>query len=224
MDAIERDDVRELATGYRSNAFLSLHSFNSGISFSPESDRLTFVAKSGGDEVLYVLSVPDGDVKQRVRLPHDIVRGPAWSPTDDRIAFSATTGGQTDLFVVDLTTEELTQLTNDLADEHDPAWYADGQRLVFARDANPTVAVEFVEDETGTVRLSPTDFESDQNVHRGGSGHDLHVLDVRTGSAELLVATGGRDAAPGRPGRRTPALRQRSERRSEPAHLRRRER
>ncbi|NNM35184.1 MAG: BamA/TamA family outer membrane protein [Gemmatimonadetes bacterium] len=196
MDAIEGKILRKLVTGYRSNRFLTLHSFESSIGFSPDSEKVTFVAKSGRDEVLYVVRVEDGEILQDIRLDMDIARSPAWSPQGGEVVLSGTRGGQTDLYVVDLNAETVTALTDDIADEHSPSWYPDGERVLYSRYPNTTVDVRFEPDENGLLNLAPVDFAQYGNVVHGESSHDLFVLDTRTGAAEELLATAADDTDP----------------------------
>jgi Tol biopolymer transport system component len=59
---------------------------------------------------------------------------PAWSPDGDRIVFSYNDDGQYGIRVIDLTTGEITRLTNHLAQEGEPAWSPDGKHIAFARN------------------------------------------------------------------------------------------
>lgn len=196
MDAIEQTIIRKLATGYRSNDFLSLHSFDSGISFSPDSKRIAFIAKSGGDEVLYVINVEDGSVENKMKLPTEIARSPDWSPVADQVVFSGTEGGQTDLYLVDLNAKKVQRLTNDVADEHAPAWFPDGKRIVFSSYPNTTVDIRFERGEKGTLNLAPVDFERSGNVSHVGVTFDIQTMDLTTGTSELLISTTGADTEP----------------------------
>jgi len=195
MDAIEGNILRKLVTGYRSNRFLTLHSFESSIGFSPDSGRVCFVAKSGRDEVLYVVRVEDGEVLQDIPLGMDIARSPAWSPRGDRVVLSGTRGGQTDLYLVDLTEESITALTDDIADEHSPSWYPDGERVLYSRFPNTTVDVRF-ERTNGMMQLAPVDFDQFGNVVHGNSSYDLHAMDLASGESWEVVATAADDTDP----------------------------
>jgi Tol biopolymer transport system component len=187
MDAIDGTILRKLVTGYRSNRFLTLHSFESSIGFSPESDRICFVAKSGRE---------DGKVIQDVPLSMDIARSPAWSPVEDRVVLSGTRGGQTDLYVVDLASEEISQITDDVADEHAPAWYPDGRRILYSGFPNSTVDIRFERNARGKLLLPSVDFADRSNVTDVGETLDLYQLDLTSGRSEVLVATAGSDVDP----------------------------
>jgi len=196
MDAIDRKILRKLATGYRSNQFLSLHSFDSSLSFSPDSERLAFIAKSGGDEVLYITRVDDGELLEQLVLPTEIARSPAWSPVDDRIIFSGTEGGQTDLYLVDVEAKSVRRLSDDIADEHSPEWYPDGTRIVYSSYPNTTVDIQFEKQEGGILGLAPVDFERYGNVNHVGATYDISTMDLATGVSEILISTAGADTEP----------------------------
>lgn len=63
---------------------------------------------------------------------------PAVLESRGSIAFTLRENGQTDLWVVPVTTRQPIRLTNDVADERDPAWSPDGTKLAYAsnRDEN----------------------------------------------------------------------------------------
>ncbi len=195
MDAIEGRVLRKLVTGYRSNQFLTFHSFESSISFSPDSEAVAFIAKSGRDEHLFVIDVESGKVLRDIGLQMDIARSPAWSPQDGQVVLSGTRRGQTDLYLVDLDLGEVRALTDDTIDEHSPAWYPDGRRILYSAHPATTEDLSFIRDEDGTVRIEgdplrkPTLIEAD-------SGFDLYRLALSTGETEIAVSTSGDDTDP----------------------------
>lgn len=196
MNAADGKIVRKLVTGYKSNRFLTLHSFESSIGFSPDGDRLCFVAKSGAHETLYVVRVSDGKILKDIPLDMDIARSPAWSPRGDQVVLSGAVAGQTDLYLIDLEGGNVSKLTDDVADEASPAWYPTGDRILYSAYPNSTTRVEFTRDERGRLRLQPIDFTSDQNVDRDGNSYDLWAMDLTTREASLVVATPGNDTDP----------------------------
>lgn len=195
MDAIEGTVIRKLVTGYRSNRFLTLHSFESSIGFSPDSESVAFVAKSGRDEQLYVVDVQSGEVEHSIPLSMDVARSPSWSPTDDRVVLSGTRGGQTDLYLVDLESRSIEALTDDIIDEHSPAWYPDGRHVIYSARLPSTADLRFEEDETGVLRLRQKVLDEPQMLEVA-TGYDLFRLDTETGDHEVAVATPGADEDP----------------------------
>jgi TolB protein len=58
---------------------------------------------------------------------------PAWSPDGDWIAFSRDSGGDAELWKVRTDGSDLTQLTNNAAEDREAAWSPDGTRIAFNR-------------------------------------------------------------------------------------------
>lgn len=126
--------IKSLVEAERSGDLESLHSYVSGMSFSPDGTRLAFIAKSGGSDALIAVDVRSGDTKIKKILPYYNALSPAWSPDGTKIAFSALKNHKRDLFVYYLETEEIEQLTSDRYDDVDPTWMAGSDELVFSSD------------------------------------------------------------------------------------------
>ncbi|RKZ15943.1 hypothetical protein DRQ53_07620, partial [bacterium] len=195
MDAIDGVVLRKLITGYRSDRFLSLHSFDSSIGFSPDSQNIAFVAKSGMDEHLFVVRLQDGEILQDHGLNMDIARSPEWAPDAQSVVLSGTRGGKTDLFEIGIQDGAITQITDDFVDEHSPVWMPDGKSLVFSAHPAPTEEVNFVRSPDGSMRLTAVDFEQ-RNVRSRRTGYDLIRLDLESGEHTTVVATPGADKDP----------------------------
>ena len=144
-------------SGRRLEADVSRTDSRIAFSWSPEATRSSgFVAgldlwvATGGDD-----DVPENLTEGRVYLPS----GPRWSPDGTRIAFwgfaRAADGSLEDLgshadganppdselFLIDVSTHELTRLTDNAQDDQAPAWTPDGQWLLFtsARDGDEDI-------------------------------------------------------------------------------------
>lgn len=195
MDAIDGKIIRKLVTGHRNNEFLTLHSFDSSIAFSPDSKSIAFVSKAGEDEHLYVVNVESGEIEDQMALDMDIARSPSWSPVADRIVLSGTRAGQTDLYLADLETRDVLQLTDDVDDEHSPAWYPDGRRVIYNAYRDQTSNPQFTRTEDGLMRLEAA-MVTDPELSAHGTGYDLLSLDVVTGERAVVLSTTGEDQDP----------------------------
>jgi len=126
--------LKRLVKAERSGDLESLHSYVSGMSFSPDGRMLVFVAKSGGDEAICFVSVASGDIERKVRLKFKNILSPAWSPDGRKVAFSALQGVMRDLYVYDLESGQTVQVTDDRYDDVEPNWLANSSQLLFASD------------------------------------------------------------------------------------------
>jgi hypothetical protein len=134
ISAIDGKRVARLVKGERSADLESLRWYTSGMSFSPDGERLVFVSKSNGTDALNFLTLKDKDIHLRKKFDVKSIVSPAWSPDGARVAFSALSQGERDLFVYCFDGDSLIQLTRDRYDDIDPTWFPDSRRLIFSSD------------------------------------------------------------------------------------------
>ena len=146
VDELERKiQLKSLAGGYErdllvlprgKDSFLdgimlpSIHSYNSGLSWSRKSTRFAFMSNGGvGDYNIYVGAV---GVPEKVVARSSSKDGyAAWHPSDESIAFVSSRSGGGDLYRYDFGTENLTQITNDSGTDLFPEWAHHGATLVY---------------------------------------------------------------------------------------------
>ncbi len=134
ISAIDGKVLKRLVRGERSGDLESLHSYVSGLSWSPDAKSIAFVSKSGGQDVLCLVRVKDGKIYQRFRFGLNAMRSPSWSSDGYSLAFVGVKDGMADLYVCDIRDGKLTRLTEDRYDDEDPCFSPDGQRLAFSSD------------------------------------------------------------------------------------------
>ncbi len=134
VSAKDGTKIKSLVESQRSGDLESLHSYVSGMSFSPDGRFLTFVAKSGGKESLILFDLEKGKISEKKKLDYYNVRSPAWSPDGKMIAFSALKNHKRDLFIYHLESDEIEQLTDDRYDDTDPSWLPNSESIIFASD------------------------------------------------------------------------------------------
>ncbi len=195
MSVIDGKIIKKLVSGYRSNRFESLHFFTSSISFSPDGERLVFVAKSKGHDVLFIVDAKNGKVKKKIRVKVDELTSPAWSPQGDKICVSANFSGQTDLLLVDVETGDTQRLTNDPADQLSPRFFPDGKRIVFTYYPEATIPVPIELSAETRVTINEMDFLAYENV-RLDLTLDIYEIEIETGIIRPIVKTAGDDDSP----------------------------
>lgn len=134
ISAIDGEHLKRLVKASRSGDLESLHSYVSGLSFSPDGRSLAFVAKSGGTDAIYLYSLENDRIYVRRRFNYYNIVGPAWSPDGNKIAFAALDGHKRDLYVWDIKTDKISQLTDDRFDDVDPTWLPNSDALIFSSD------------------------------------------------------------------------------------------
>lgn len=134
ISAIDGKIIDRLTSAERSADLESLHSYVSGMSFSPDGKRLTFVAKSKGKEAIFLLDVKRKKIVTRKRLDFNNIISPSWSPDGKAIAFTALKGVSRDLYLWYLDDDRIVQMTDDRFDDIDPSWMPDSRGIVFASD------------------------------------------------------------------------------------------
>jgi TolB protein len=99
--------------------------------WSPDGTRVAF-QRSGPTEGIWVLEVAAGTM---AFVPHtDHGFQPAWSPDGGWLVFCRNGGGDAELWKVRADGQDLTQLTDNAADEREPSWSPGGTRIAFTRE------------------------------------------------------------------------------------------
>jgi Tol biopolymer transport system component len=195
MSTIDGKILKKLVGGHRSNRFESLHFFTSSLAWSPDGERIAFIAKSDGRDQVYIVDSRKGKVKKKIDVEADGVASPAWSPDGATIIVSAVFAGQTDLVSIEVENGGFKRLTSDTADQLNPTFFPDGKRIAFVHF--PDVTVNVPSDLSAEARraLSEMDFLGLDNV-RHDVDRDIYEMDLETGATKPLVETEGDDLSP----------------------------
>jgi len=178
MSAFDGHVLRRVIRGERNVLFESMPLFRSSITWSPDGTRLALTAKSAGRDRLYIIQSRSGRIEKSFTLPCDALAYPAWSPVADSIVVTGLKGGRSDLYVVNTLSGAVSRLTNDTWDEKEPAWSADGRRIVFSSD-----------------RATPVVLQAEP-YERGFGRYGLYELDLASGAVSPLLDTAGEDHDP----------------------------
>jgi len=159
-DATTGDVKDRLVKGERTGSFESLRFFNTSMAWSADGKFLTFPAKVGGEDAVYVFELDSKKVRHKLTFGLDGILSPAFSPDGQQIVFVGIDGGQSDLFITDLSGKNLRRLTSDRFTDRDPQFSPDGKSIAFTTDRGD--ATNFEELTFGNYALALLDLETNQ--------------------------------------------------------------
>jgi Tol biopolymer transport system component len=134
ISTVDGEIISRLVKAERSGDLESLHSYVSGLSWSPDGELIAFIGKSHGKDALFIYKASNGHKKRKIEFDMSGMRNPTWSPDGKNIAFEGFKGGLTDIYVHNLETGETRRLMSDKYDDNNPSWSADGNLLAFSSD------------------------------------------------------------------------------------------
>jgi TolB protein len=102
--------------------------------WSPDGQWLAYVSFETKHAAVYVQLVRTGERRQ-VSARAGVNGAPAWSPDGHKLALTlGGSAGNPDIYVLDLSTQDLTRVTDDPAIDTEPEWAPDGKSLFFTSD------------------------------------------------------------------------------------------
>lgn len=146
-----------LISSSRSADFESLRYMSSSAAFSQDGSKLAFVAKTDGQDALYIYDVRRRKVINKLKFDLNGLQSPTWSPDGTQIAFSGNDGGFSDLFIAGLD-GSLRRLTNDKEADLLPSWSPDGRMIAITTDRGPDMSLETLS--YGNFRIGLFDLET----------------------------------------------------------------
>jgi hypothetical protein len=140
MNTVDGKVTDKLVDGQRTADFEELHLLTPGMTWSPDGRKLALAVKSGSEDAIIIIDTEDGD-EQKLEFGLDGIFSVDWSPVDSarpaaagRLAFVGIRNGQSDIYIYDLDDKRLTNLTDDIFSDADPAWTPDGHGVIFSSD------------------------------------------------------------------------------------------
>lgn len=176
VSAIDGKVLKRLVKGERSGDLESLHSYVSGLSWSPDGKSLAFVSKSGGQDVLSLVRVKNAKIYRKFSFRLDAIRSPCWSSDGESIAFVGVKDGKADLYSWQMDNQKLTKLTDDFYGDEDPSFSPDGRLIAFSSDR-------------------PLDSDQDSSDYEYGRYH-LYILELQSGRITPVTAAEGNNTSP----------------------------
>lgn len=140
ISAIDGKKIDRLVKSFRSGDLESLHSYVSGITWSPDGNRLAFVAKSNGFDAVFIYDLNKKKIVKKHRLKFSSIYSPGWG-AGDQIALTGVRNSKADVYLIDAVTGEWEQITDDRYDDKDVCFSPDHRRIAFASD-RPVAATD----------------------------------------------------------------------------------
>ena len=167
--------------------------------WSPDGQWLAYVSFESKLSGVYVQLVRSGE-RRLVSARAGINGAPAWSPDGKKLALTlGGSNGNPDIYVLDLTTQNLTRLTDDPAIDTEPEWAPDGRSLYFTSDRAGSPQIYQIS-ASGSGRPKRITFEGNYNarprisadgtelamVTLDGTSYRIAVQDLATGAVRVL--------------------------------------
>ncbi len=156
--AIDGKVFKKLVEGERTASFEQLRFFNTSIAWSPDEKVVALPAKVGGEDAIYLIEIPSGKIKRKLRFGLDAIYSPSWSPDGRRIAFVGIRHGWSHLMVADADGKNLRELISGPYAVREPVWSPDGTQLAYATDEGEGTDLSRLI--FGKLRLALLDVES----------------------------------------------------------------
>ena len=131
--ALDGKVFKKLVEGERTASFETLRFFNTSIAWSPD-EKMVALRQGGGEDAIYLIEIPSGKVKRKLKFGLDAIYSPTWSPDGKRIAFVGIEHGWSHLMVADVDGKNRRELISGPYTVRQPAWSPDGTKLAFATD------------------------------------------------------------------------------------------
>jgi dipeptidyl aminopeptidase/acylaminoacyl peptidase len=143
-----------------SHPVLSLPYPDWDVRWSPDGRWLAVIAETQGqDYSTFIIPAQGGEARQIADNKRPInIREARWAPDSARLIFSSDVHGQYDIGIFELSTEQITWVTEGKRDEVSPDWSPDGGQIVYVANQGPVnwLAVHKLgEDKAALYQVAP---------------------------------------------------------------------
>lgn len=162
--------LQEISQNGYGGYFETFHPFRSGISWSPDGNRLAFVTKSKGNDEIRIIDTKTKKLFRKIICSFTSVSSPDWSGDGKLLAFTAVDKGVSDIYTYNIESRVFSRLTNSVFCELDPRFTPDNKSIIFS-----------VQDTSGKTisKIRPY----------GNTPSDLAIMDIASKTQKFLTRT-----------------------------------
>jgi len=175
MDILDPENITKVIQGETDIDFEELHWLSPGMGWSPDATHLTFSAKAGDQDALYIYDVANDNIEQH-KFDIDGLFSAAWSPKGDEVAFIGNNNGAGDIYVYNLKSQKLEKITNDIFSDTYPRWSNDGNKIAFVSERGEFLSSQDV----------PNDFKMSNHDYENT---DIYIVDRNTKDISRITDT-----------------------------------
>ena len=185
--------IENITKGLSYSLFDYISPMDNSISISEDGNLLTFVARKGTRDRLYILDIVFKKIVDEYELPLDDISSPSFSPDGNHIALAGLKDGAKNIYVFNIKSNELKRITNISGEAGNPKWSPDGYKIVFSAETTTGEHIFEVEVKTGNIvqltfgdwndrspEFSPDGKEIIFVSDRGDSVMDIYVYNIES--------------------------------------------
>ncbi|TMQ49378.1 MAG: hypothetical protein E6K71_04745 [Candidatus Eisenbacteria bacterium] len=194
--ALDGRIFKKLVEGERTGSFEVLRFFNTSIAWSPDETRIALPAQVGGQDAIYLIEIPSGKVKAKLKFGLDAIYSPTWSPDGKQLAFVGLKAGHSRLYLSDADGRNARMVLGGKYAVRDPAWSPDGNRIAFATDQGPAtdlkrlifgkLGIAILDVPTGRITVLPNQRGMNISPQWGPGGGSIVFVSDRFGIPNIF--------------------------------------
>jgi WD40 repeat protein len=194
--ALDGKIFKKLVEGERTGSFETLRFFNTSIAWTADESRIALPAKIGGQDAIYVIEIPSGKVKAKLKFGLDAIYSPTWSPDGKELAFVGIKGGHSKLYICDSDGKNSREIFGGKYAVRDPSWSPDGSRIVLSTDEGPDtdlkrlifgkLSISILDVASGNVTVLPNQRGTNISPQWGPGGSSIVFVSDRFGIPNIF--------------------------------------
>ncbi|MFP4522843.1 MAG: hypothetical protein ACLFQK_11925, partial [Fibrobacterota bacterium] len=185
-----------LAEGGVSGTHESFHPYSSGLSWSPDGNKIVLVSKRKGKDFLAFYDTEKKEFYSEYHPDAEALLSPDWSRDGKSIVYTAVKEGRKDIYVLQMDQKKSVRLSNDKVSESDPVFSPDGALIAFAastagiEDTVPpyqAVTKIYISDKNGRNIRKITDGRWNETHPSWGPDGSIIFVSDRNGISNLYI-------------------------------------